>query len=704
MNEANDECSSSGDRRSLLVSDSQHQHQDQSVAASMKRKHGHQDIHDKVQEREEQQVKHQHPNPKAKEHSEIEMKKGFCDSTNLHHHESNHHLDDSINTNKVHQPRKNRILNPYLKNKTVVDINNCQYAHKPDEGTKYRYSNTANNRLDDTNKNKEENDNRNGNGNADINIRKDAKWNQSQFKIKTAPEKDFGPTRHNVPAPIQQSHEQVKNPYTKDPNSSSIDLLDSVTSKVVNPYLKRQTNNHISAGAPRPCPVVKNWQAQSSDQPHPVAKPVAVSILNITRPHHCSIGHSSTAPSSVPAGIHTNASAMPVNPYIPRPPSTASSPVHCNPYNTAAQSMLTESLNGKLNAPKPLTPINPYTEKVISKPSTLINPYAIKSVPIDGETVIQSNHNRYLPPLPRPLSSDDTGGASNNQVHNMVVIPSPSESNPYKGMNQSSNPYKAIAIESGQPLGATGASQGNPSSALMNEEVEQDEVVLVGVIHGKEVQLKQVANPSLASSTSVHMNQSAECPRINASISSISSSNTIQLPQELRYDENRLKVINDENRLKLIKAANLGGTLKNGWKLLPHQKVGVLKAVQMRRLVLAYDMGLGKTLIGCVYAKAFKETFPNLKVHVIAPVSLKKEWARTASDIVGLKCEEEKKGAKGKVDQESLDIRISSWAKVPLRVPNHVESFVVICDEAHNLQSMDSARTKDTLKLVLSKK
>ena len=172
-----------------------------------------------------------------------------------------------------------------------------------------------------------------------------------------------------------------------------------------------------------------------------------------------------------------------------------------------------------------------------------------------------------------------------------------------------------------------------------------------------------------------------------------------KLPPELEYDTSRLKHINDEHRLKLIKAAELGGTLKNGWKLLSHQKVGVLKAIQMRRYVLAYDMGLGKTLIGCVWAKAFKNTFPNLKVYIIAPVSLKKEWNRTATDIVGLKCEEEK-GAKAKLDQNSLDIRISSWAKVPLRVPTHIEKYIVICDEAHNLQSMESARTKDTLKLV----
>jgi len=88
-----------------------------------------------------------------------------------------------------------------------------------------------------------------------------------------------------------------------------------------------------------------------------------------------------------------------------------------------------------------------------------------------------------------------------------------------------------------------------------------------------------------------------------------------------------------------------------------------------------------------------------LKVYIIAPVSLKKEWNRTAADVVGLKCEDEK-AQKAALNQDSLDIRISSWAKIPLRVPPNVKNYVVICDEAHNLQSMESGRTQDTLKLV----
>jgi len=178
----------------------------------------------------------------------------------------------------------------------------------------------------------------------------------------------------------------------------------------------------------------------------------------------------------------------------------------------------------------------------------------------------------------------------------------------------------------------------------------------------------------------------------------------INFPKELLYDENRTKPVQDDNRLKLIQAANLNATLDNGWVLLPHQKVGVLKALQMRRCILAFDMGLGKTLIACVWAKAFKAVFQNLKIFVIAPVSLKKEWEKTATEATGLKCELDTGKKPSPESHDSLDMRISTWAKIPLRVPSCADHFIVICDEAHHLQNMESARTKDALKLMSNDK
>lgn len=231
---------------------------------------------------------------------------------------------------------------------------------------------------------------------------------------------------------------------------------------------------------------------------------------------------------------------------------------------------------------------------------------------------------------------------------------------------------------------------------------------------------------AIATRTPISSPSSQAKTTIPSSASSASSTTTrskCRLPSELEYDKQRMQHVDDEYRLKLIKNANMKSILKNGWKLLPHQKSGVLKGLLMRRLVLAFDMGLGKTLIACVWAKAFIDTFDGIKVYIIAPVSIKDSWKKTALDATGLKCKEvvkQKKVSKqktktkkkmdetgtttGKSDDNDYDIEIFSWAKVPPAIPKSVKHFVVICDEAHNMQSMESARTKDTLGLVLEER
>ena len=73
----------------------------------------------------------------------------------------------------------------------------------------------------------------------------------------------------------------------------------------------------------------------------------------------------------------------------------------------------------------------------------------------------------------------------------------------------------------------------------------------------------------------------------------------------------------------------------------------------MRRLILAFDMGLGKTIIGCVWAKAFQKVFPGLRVFVIAPVTLHEDWRRTATEATGLNVESSnKKKTKAKPKKE----------------------------------------------------
>lgn len=103
-------------------------------------------------------------------------------------------------------------------------------------------------------------------------------------------------------------------------------------------------------------------------------------------------------------------------------------------------------------------------------------------------------------------------------------------------------------------------------------------------------------------------------------------------------------------------------------------------------------------MIACVWARAFKETYgkDNLKIVCIAPVSLMKEWKKTAEAATGLEVEPDK----GIVDENSMELKVCSWAKVPTDIPASIPNFVVICDEAHSMQSMEAARTKQTLQLV----
>ncbi|KAL7539166.1 hypothetical protein ACHAXR_011839 [Thalassiosira sp. AJA248-18] len=132
-----------------------------------------------------------------------------------------------------------------------------------------------------------------------------------------------------------------------------------------------------------------------------------------------------------------------------------------------------------------------------------------------------------------------------------------------------------------------------------------------------------------------------------------------------------------------------------------------------------------------------------MKVFVIAPISLHDDWKRTATEATGLKTDpgakkgkkakstkkkkkkedtgktvtgkRKKKKAKKAEDSDSeddsetpndFDLYVYSWSSVDAYkdVISDISDYVVICDEAHYLQSMDSKRTKEALKLMFPKK
>eukprot|EP00804_Cyclotella_cryptica_P003233 CCRYP_010485-RC/>CCRYP_010485-RC protein AED:0.11 eAED:0.11 QI:337/0.85/0.75/1/0.85/0.75/8/1228/966 len=169
-----------------------------------------------------------------------------------------------------------------------------------------------------------------------------------------------------------------------------------------------------------------------------------------------------------------------------------------------------------------------------------------------------------------------------------------------------------------------------------------------------------------------------------------------QIPPDIQYAEARCLPVDDGKINSLIVNAELDEPLLNGWSLYDHQKEGVLRALRMRRLILAFDMGLGKTIIGCVWSKAFIKTYKSLKVFIIAPVSLMEDWRRTAKEATGLTAHDGKKKPKR--------IAKSNVAGYKSITDEHSGDYVVICDEAHNMQSMTSRRTEDALKLTLAKR
>ena len=86
---------------------------------------------------------------------------------------------------------------------------------------------------------------------------------------------------------------------------------------------------------------------------------------------------------------------------------------------------------------------------------------------------------------------------------------------------------------------------------------------------------------------------------------------------------------------------------------------------------------------------------------VLCPVSLKKEWKRTFEEAVGLSVHDDDTKKKSDATQNA-DVFLASWAKVPAVPEPSDQQFVVIADEAHSMQSMAAARTRDALKLALA--
>ena len=136
---------------------------------------------------------------------------------------------------------------------------------------------------------------------------------------------------------------------------------------------------------------------------------------------------------------------------------------------------------------------------------------------------------------------------------------------------------------------------------------------------------------------------------------------------------------------RLIEAAAVDAPLSNGRTLYTHQKNAVkwalnqIQSTDLRGVILALDMGVGKTLAGLTISKAYQKVF-NIPVFVICPASLKVNWQREAEMV-------------------EVPVEIFSWAKIPM--PLETQEYVVIFDECHFAQAgQKSKRGRDFLALA----
>lgn len=140
-----------------------------------------------------------------------------------------------------------------------------------------------------------------------------------------------------------------------------------------------------------------------------------------------------------------------------------------------------------------------------------------------------------------------------------------------------------------------------------------------------------------------------------------------------------------EGIIQLVEAAEIDAPLANGWHLRDYQKQGVEWLLAHRKDgiyrggILADHMGLGKSVVSLVAARAMQKIF-DCPVFVVAPVSLLENWRREA---------------------ERAEVRIELFSNSYQKIPSPLENqkYVLIADEAHGYQDEKSKRTERLMAL-----
>ncbi len=149
---------------------------------------------------------------------------------------------------------------------------------------------------------------------------------------------------------------------------------------------------------------------------------------------------------------------------------------------------------------------------------------------------------------------------------------------------------------------------------------------------------------------------------------------------------------------------SLAPWLKDEIEFYPHQIEGVRKLARMRSFILADDMGLGKTLQSlAVFSVDVKMGWSKTCV-VVAPVSLKGNWAEEIETFTGYayvvldgppKKRNEQMEAFIALDGPKILVMNYEQVGAHLKQLNSVMFDVAVFDEAHYLKNPKSQRTKN---------
>lgn len=155
--------------------------------------------------------------------------------------------------------------------------------------------------------------------------------------------------------------------------------------------------------------------------------------------------------------------------------------------------------------------------------------------------------------------------------------------------------------------------------------------------------------------------------------------------ERLRYiqiaEANEAKEREVAELIDMLGPDGLKSEVMPGMRLFQHQQENVKLELEKRYFLVADDTGLGKTLSAAAAVAALYRKF-HYRVIIITTKPSMIMWERTMSAL-------------------QIKHEVYSWAKIPKADNTHpAEPFVVIADEAHKMQNLSSARTKQALSLT----